>query len=275
MNRQILRLRIAIVSVVVVDAVRPTPQIMAMVLSLLLEKKGRMTDLKRLAQVDVVVVDATESGRRRCCRGGSGHRHVIPTTDGHLFFKRFRQILWDQLVGWRGWKVVIVGRAGRSGRGRTWRRAIVVVVLILAGFVVVVVLDVEERDNVVFLAKCPPPSESHQVAQLERRLAFALLQFLNESDDRFQRFVGPSVVRHNASLAAEIQNSFLILGIETEFVEDQHAFGLAENVVVQSAFWNVVVRRGLSEAHLLRHDGIDGLLERFLWPGWSFRPPLD
>jgi hypothetical protein len=40
MNREVLRFGIAIVSVVVIDTVRPTPQIVSVILSLLLEEKG-------------------------------------------------------------------------------------------------------------------------------------------------------------------------------------------------------------------------------------------
>lgn len=95
-DRQIFRFGIAFVALIVIDAVRPTPQIVAMILSLLLEEKG-VTELKRLAQMDIVVVDAAESG----CRSRGGNRHVIPTANGQFFFKRFRQILRDQLIGWR------------------------------------------------------------------------------------------------------------------------------------------------------------------------------
>lgn len=40
MNREVLRFGIAFVSVVVIDTVRPTPQIVSVILSLLLEEKG-------------------------------------------------------------------------------------------------------------------------------------------------------------------------------------------------------------------------------------------
>ncbi len=40
MNREVLWFWIAIVSVVMIDTVRPTPQIVSVILSLLLKKKG-------------------------------------------------------------------------------------------------------------------------------------------------------------------------------------------------------------------------------------------
>lgn len=116
----------------------------------------------------------------------------------------------------------------------------------------------------MLLAKCPPPSEAHQVAQLERRLAFALFQLLHKGDDRLERFIGASIVRHDARLAAEIEHSLFVLGVETELVQHQHAFRFSQNVVVQRAFGDVEMRRGLSETHFLRHDRVDGLLQGLL-----------
>jgi len=83
---------------------------------------------------------------------------------------------------------------------------------------------------------------------------------LDERHDVLQRFVSSPVVRHHRRLAAKVQDGVLIGGVQSDLVEDQHPLGFAEDVVVQGAFGDAVVRRGLREAHPLRDDGLDGLL---------------
>lgn len=106
-NGEILRLGVAIFAVIVIDTVRSTPQIVTVILPLLLQEE-RVTQLKRLTQMDAVVVDAVK-GRSG---GGRRGRHRHGTVDaGHLLLERFRQILRHQFVdGRRRRQIIVIGR---------------------------------------------------------------------------------------------------------------------------------------------------------------------
>ena len=123
----------------------------------------------------------------------------------------------------------------------------------------------------MFLAEGPPPAEAHETGQFQRAGAGHVL---DEGGDVLQRFVGSPVVRHDGGLAAKVQDGVLVAGVQADLIEDEHALGFAQDVVVQGAFGDAVVRRGLSEAHPLRHDGLDGLLQLLLGPRGGLRAPL-
>ena len=124
----------------------------------------------------------------------------------------------------------------------------------------------------MLLAEGPPPSKAHQTGQFQLTGTGHLF---DEGDDVLQRLVGAPVVRHHRRLAAEIQDGVLVVGVQSDLVEDQHPLGFAQNVVVQRPFGDAVVRRGLREPHPLRHDGLDGLLQLLFRPRRRFGTPLD
>jgi len=84
---------------------------------------------------------------------------------------------------------------------------------------------------------------------------------LDEVQYRIQRFFRAPIVRADADVAAEFEYRRFLARIEGGLLEDHHPFGLAEDVVVESAFRDAVLGGRLGEAHLLSHHGLDRLLE--------------
>ena len=262
---QILRLQIAIF--ILIDTVRPAAQSELLLLLSSVTDEQRLTQLTEpeRVQVDIVVVDAAVEGHGR-----------VPRL---LLLLLQLELLLGQVLR----QVSIAGRSRRQvvvGAIVVGRRRIVVVV---------VVLGVEERHDVVLLAERPPPAEADQAGQFESgrtpgaaaAAAAAAgagvgrgLEFLDERNDRLERLVGASVVRHDGRFAAEIQHGFLVVSFERHFVEHEHPLRLAQDVVVQRPFRDSVVRRCLRETHPLSHDRLDRLLQLLFRPRRSFRTPL-
>ena len=284
MDGQVFWFQIAVL--VLVDAVSAAPQIVMMSLTY---EEG-VAQLKGLAQVDVVVVEAPVKGRRqighlRTIRigysfvGMASAAHASAASAAAVIVVEFgRRQIFRQVVTWRRRQVVVGALVGQQQRRRFVVVVVVVVAVVVLGAVLAgFVLGVEQRDDVVFLAEGPPPAEGQDGAETEPEvgLSLAVLELLHEGQDALQRFVGPPVVRHDGRLATKVEDSVLFRGVQSDFIQHQHPLGFAQNVVVERPFGDVVVRRGLRESHFLRHDRVNGFLQLFFGPRRSFGTPLD
>lgn len=125
--------------------------------------------------------------------------------------------------------------------------------------VVVLVVKVQ-RHYGMFFAKGPPPPEAGEAREREARVPLAA-QFLDKVEDRVEGLLGAAVVGADVDVAAKLEDRGLLARVEARLLEHHHALRLAQDVVVEGALGDAVFRRGLREAHLLGHDGLDGLLQ--------------
>lgn len=118
----------------------------------------------------------------------------------------------------------------------------------------------------------PPPPETWLATELELiALVPEGLEVTDELQDAAERSLGALVVRRGGRIAAEIQHGSFLLRPEGQLLEDGHSLGLAENVVVQCAFGDVVLGAGLGEAQSLRYDSGDCFLKLIGVPCGCFR----
>lgn len=112
----------------------------------------------------------------------------------------------------------------------------------------------------MFLAKGPPPAEARQSREHEAGVALPP-EPLDEVQYRVQGLLRAPIVRADADVAAELEYRRFLARIQAGLLQYHHPLGLAEDVVVEGALRDPVLGRGLGEAHLLGHHGLDRLLE--------------
>lgn len=136
-------------------------------------------------------------------------------------------------------------------------------------FMLALIIEVK-RNYWMFFAKCPPPPKSRETGKHKIRISFSP-DFFDKIEYRIEWFFCAPIVGMDTCVATKFEDSWFLSRIETSFLENHHSFWFSEDVVIESAFGNSIFCGGLSEAHLLRDDSFNRLLEVVPCPGWSLQ----